>query len=1192
MSKAIALAGTIATFVLLNAPNALAQRDFELNLRASHGGALVLTSDQPKREIEFPVDRADGMTVTVRAGSKTAEVDLVDPSGAIVAADAYYSREDAPGRSSYFFVEKPAVGRWKMQAGESASFAGPVAVLFTVELDSDLAVGFAGLPSSLPAGAPVAVALVVADSQGGWGPSTGIVIDAAANLAGQPPVPLAFRDDGIDDDAKAGDGVWVATFTPSGAGPHLIRAEITGKREGAAFKRTVFESFEGVNSCGTLGPAAQSRSFDSDGDGVEDTLELVFQVDVKASGRFEVAARLAGPGGISVAAVERADLGAGAGAIAMRIPASHVSSLGAGAYRIAQAVLSCVDPATGESRASDGKLDLGVTGSFNPAGATVADPIVASGANSDKAVDSDANSRFDQLEVTVGVQVAEGGAHRWQARLYDSAGAEIDSVSESGSLNPGAARLVFRFSGLKIGKNGKDGPYEVRYFEVSGPGGGLYLDLVHVTKAYRSTGFEGPSDLQVSPVRLDFGPVTIGQSKELTVTVRNTGTQAFRVESVGVEDSAFRVSSPALPFTIAAGASQAIAVRFTPAAAGDQTGALIVGGIRCLLSGTGATASAASISISPLTLSFGTVAIGQTGDATLAVENKGSAPLAVSSIVASDPQFTLVSPTLPFSVAPAASQVVKVRFGPSAAGAFAATLTITSNAPSIAVPLTGTGAAAPAGRPAIGITPSSLDFGSVPVGQAKDLTATIANTGNGALHVKMVLSPNAMFRVVAPAPPFTVAPGASVTATIRFAPTAAGSQLDDILFGSDDPANSAAALHVRGTSVSSTGGAPEVALSATSLDYGMVTVGQSKDLTVIVRNSGAAPLVVASVLSGDPQFELVPPVSQFTLAPAGIQSLSIRFKPAAAGRMSASVWIVSNALNQPRAAMAVTGVGEALPNPNALIDVNPVRLDFSNIVIGQSREMLLVISGSRGSAPVTVSSVASDNPAVTVVSPQPPFTMGTGPSTNLVIRMTPATEGLVSATLLLVSDAGNASRLSVPVRGLGIKSGQQAAELKNDDGSFEQNIGYAAGGGDGYFASRLTPTAYPATIRSVKIYFHNTGNGLKVGSSIRVLVGAVSGGGDQLPAPTFQITPGQVKATGEFVEFAVAPVTIQSGDFLVGFVTDNPQGVYPLAQDLNGSPAKRSYISRTGQTFVLIDTVDNPRNSGNFGIRAVVASGP
>lgn len=68
----------------------------------------------------------------------------------------------------------------------------------------------------------------------------------------------------------------------------------------------------------------------------------------------------------------------------------------------------------------------------------------------------------------------------------------------------------------------------------------------------------------------------------------------------------------------------------------------------------------------------------------------------------------------------------------------------------------------------------ALNFGSVAVGQTKDIPIKLRNDGNTTLTISAMSSPEAPFSFVTPKP-VTVSPGTAYDMTIRFSPTAAGS---------------------------------------------------------------------------------------------------------------------------------------------------------------------------------------------------------------------------------------------------------------------------------------------------------------------------------------------------------------------------------------------------------------------------------
>jgi len=123
------------------------------------------------------------------------------------------------------------------------------------------------------------------------------------------------------------------------------------------------------------------------------------------------------------------------------------------------------------------------------------------------------------------------------------------------------------------------------------------------------------------------------------------------------------------------------------------------------------------------------------------------------------------------------------------------------------VALTGTVAgAAPA--PVIGVSPATLDFGTVNVGQNKSLAVTIANSGAASLNVTAALVNGPAFTWTGPAIPFTLAAGGQAVGAVWFAPTVAGAQTGTLTILSNDPAHPTTAVPLSGTGTSSTSGPP------------------------------------------------------------------------------------------------------------------------------------------------------------------------------------------------------------------------------------------------------------------------------------------------------------------------------------------------------------------------------------------------
>jgi hypothetical protein len=95
-----------------------------------------------------------------------------------------------------------------------------------------------------------------------------------------------------------------------------------------------------------------------------------------------------------------------------------------------------------------------------------------------------------------------------------------------------------------------------------------------------------PGSVQLSPTSLTFGTQNVGTtSAGQQVTVRNPGSTAVALQSISTSGDFGRTTTCGT--SLAAGASCAVTVTFTPTAAGSRTGTLTVNSTSASLSGTG-----------------------------------------------------------------------------------------------------------------------------------------------------------------------------------------------------------------------------------------------------------------------------------------------------------------------------------------------------------------------------------------------------------------------------------------------------------------------------------------------------------------------------------------------------------------------------------------------------------------------------
>lgn len=175
--------------------------------------------------------------------------------------------------------------------------------------------------------------------------------------------------------------------------------------------------------------------------------------------------------------------------------------------------------------------------------------------------------------------------------------------------------------------------------------------------------------------------------------------------------------------------------------------------------------------------------------------------------------------------------------------------------------------------------------------------------------------------------------------------------------------------------------------------------------------------------------------------------------------------------------------------------------------------------------------------------------------------------------------------------GYGINSAATVTERLTVDDNTRNSTPVATGA---LIVNRLTPTRYPATVKSLQIVIPIvTGQPSPAGASLRVVVFQDPNQTGQPPAnPQFlfnQVLTIPNVTTSRFVEFAFNGPTINSGDFYIGVQATTTAVGIPI--DTDGPDAKRSFVSQNnGASFQPLNTLTGGSGSANFMARAIVSA--
>lgn len=406
-------------------------------------------------------------------------------------------------------------------------------------------------------------------------------------------------------------------------------------------------------------------------------------------------------------------------------------------------------------------------------------------------------------------------------------------------------------------------------------------------------------------------------------------------------------------------------------------------------------AAAASVVLSPGSLSFAGQNVGSTSPAqTLTLNNNSSSTLIITSISISgsnsadfavDSSGTTCSTSKP--VAANSTCAIAVTFAPAAGGARSATLSVVdsdSSSPQTAS-LSGTGNASNT-APAVSISPASLSFSSQAVGTTSaSQSVTVTNTGNANLNISSVSS-SAGFNQTNTCGA-AVAQGSSCTISVTFQPATAGSQTGTLTL-TDNAPKSPQTVSLSGTAT----GGPAVSLSPGSLSLPAELMGATSTAqSVTISNTGSSSLTMSSIkLTGADASDFAETNTCGSSLAAGAKcTASITFTPSAGGTRSADLTITDNAAGGSQK-VALSGTGQSFS-----IAPGSGSSTSASVSPGQTATYALSLSpqgGLTGSVQFSCSGAPSESTCT--VSPASASLSGSGPAQVTVSVATTAASGV------------------------------------------------------------------------------------------------------------------------------------------------------------------------------------------------------
>jgi hypothetical protein len=301
------------------------------------------------------------------------------------------------------------------------------------------------------------------------------------------------------------------------------------------------------------------------------------------------------------------------------------------------------------------------------------------------------------------------------------------------------------------------------------------------------TGAVVAQNFSATPSNLVFGNVPVGATASLPVTITNVSAVPQTPSFSGgapLDPTNFGGSQNCAGTTLAPGGTCTFTYTFNPTTLGAKASSTTIGidseNFPITMSGTGVSA----FSVTPVNLVFGSVPVGATASLPVTITNTSGVP--------QTPSFSGGAPLDPTNfggsqncagttLAPGGSCTFTYTFQPATVGAKSSSTTIGIDSENFPITMSGTGGA-------FAVAPTSLSFGTVPVGASVSLAVTITNVSavptTPAFSGGAPLDPT-NFDAFQNCAGTTLAPGGSCTFTYTFHPTTPGAKSSSTTIGID-----------------------------------------------------------------------------------------------------------------------------------------------------------------------------------------------------------------------------------------------------------------------------------------------------------------------------------------------------------------------------------------------------------------------
>jgi hypothetical protein len=215
--------------------------------------------------------------------------------------------------------------------------------------------------------------------------------------------------------------------------------------------------------------------------------------------------------------------------------------------------------------------------------------------------------------------------------------------------------------------------------------------------------------------------------------------------------------------------------------------------------------------------------------------------------------------------------------------------------------------------------------------------------------------------------------------------------------------------------------------TASYLNFGNVSAGNSKTLAINVSNSGSASITVSSFAVSTQYFSLASPSLPATITAGQSLSLNVTFTPDVAGNFNATASIGSNASNPVILSLMGTATGGTTGTQEGTLTSNPATETFPSTTVGSTQPETITLTNT-GNASLDITQAAISGAGFQLSGITTPITLTASQSTTFTVTFSPQNTGSATGTVTITSDGSNPS-LAIGLSGTGTQAPTYSVNL-------------------------------------------------------------------------------------------------------------------------------------------------------------------